>query len=484
VSPKIHRAIEFRLLKHKEAMTNYFENLERHLSQENPVLLGAARSFEELDEIGRQLGLIEPDYTSASQISWWPVISVLGTFSAGKSTFINHLLQAKIQRTGNQAVDDKFTVLTYSDDPEPRTLPGVALDADPRFPFFQISKEIDQVLQGEGDRINAYLQLKTCNSPFLKGKIIIDSPGFDADPQRDTVLAITQHIIDISDLVLVFFDARHPEPGAMKDTLRYLVSETIKRYDSNKFLYILNQMDTTAREDNPEEVVAAWHRALAESGLVTGRFYTIFSPDVSIPIEDETLRQRYVHRRDKDWAEINARIQQLEIERSYRILRTLERMVEEFQNVALPELQRVLQSYRRRLIRTDLATFVPALGASGYGLFQFIPPEPNTAVVFGASALMALLFLWSRLHILFNGFFAALGARTLRKRQKGLNVKWDLARAFRKNATPWPLFRRQQLAGWDEKREVQLSFIRQRCQESIQSLNDLYTNPSGRHEAA
>ncbi|MGK0658024.1 dynamin family protein, partial [Methylococcus sp. S2T] len=69
----------------------------------------------------------------------------------------------------------------------------------------------------------------------------------------------------------------------MKGTLRYLVTETIKRHDSNKFLFILNPMDTTAREDNPEEVVAAWHRALADSGLVTGRFYTIFSPDVSVP---------------------------------------------------------------------------------------------------------------------------------------------------------------------------------------------------------
>lgn len=67
--------------------------------------------------------------------------------------------------------------------------------------------------------------------------------------------------MDLSDLVLVFFDARHPEPGAMADTLEQLVSNTVSRPDANTFLYVLNQIDNAAREDNPEEVVAAWERA-------------------------------------------------------------------------------------------------------------------------------------------------------------------------------------------------------------------------------
>lgn len=57
----------------------------------------------------------------------------------------------------------------------------------------------------------------------LKGRILIDSPGFDADEQRKATLRITDHIIELSDLVLVFFDARHPEPGAMQDTLEHLI---------------------------------------------------------------------------------------------------------------------------------------------------------------------------------------------------------------------------------------------------------------------
>jgi GTPase SAR1 family protein len=132
---------------------------------------------------------------------------VLGTFSAGKSTFINHFLGYKVQRSGNQAVDDRFTVICYSREATAHALPGIALDSDPRFPLYQISKDIDVAAAGEGKRIDTYLQLKTCPSEALRGKILIDSPGFDADAQRTATLRITDHIIDLSDLVLVFFDA-------------------------------------------------------------------------------------------------------------------------------------------------------------------------------------------------------------------------------------------------------------------------------------
>ncbi len=455
-------------------------NLEKHLTEENPVLLNAAQSFEHIDHIARSLGLIGEDYSSAGQISWWPVISMLGTFSAGKSTFINHFLGSRVQRTGNQAVDDRFTVLCYSNYPEPQTLPGIALDADPRFPFFEISRELEQAVEGEGQRINAYLQLKTCSSEYLRGKIIIDSPGFDADPQRDAILRITTHIIDISDLALVFFDARHPEPGAMRDTLRYLVADTIKRPDSDKFLYILNQMDTTAREDNPEEVVAAWQRALAEHGLTAGRFYTIYSPEVSVPIEDEAVSKRYRQKRDRDLREIHGRMQQVEIERAYRILRTLERLSEELQYTVLPELTRTVTRYRKRVVNADLITFILAAGALGYAFFLFIPPEPNTAIALGVGLLAGLLIVWTRVHVFFNGLFARLGARRLRKRQKALNLKWDMTRAFQSNAQPWPLFRRIRLAGWNKDMSAEIEQVHETCKESIQRLNDLYTNPSGR----
>ncbi len=248
-----------------KAIRERLAKLESHLENENSLLLDVVVRFKRLDRVAYKMGLLDNSESYATRIPWWPLVSVLGTFSAGKSSFINHFLGRKLQLTGNQAVDDKFSVICYSSSEDGRVLPGLALDSDPRFPFYQMSEEIDKVAEGEGKRIDAYLQMKTSTSEKVSGKIIIDSPGFDADDQRNTILRLTDHIIDLSDLVLVFFDARHPEPGAMQDTLVHLVGDTIRRNDSEKFLYILNQIDTAAQEDNPEAVVAAWQRAIGSA---------------------------------------------------------------------------------------------------------------------------------------------------------------------------------------------------------------------------
>src|SRR5690606_4650028 len=200
-------------------LKEHLDKLTVHLERENPDLFRSVRGFRSLDIVAYRLGLLDRDESFAMQVTWWPLISVLGTFSSGKSTFINRFLGRKIQATGNQAVDDKFTVICYGREGAPQVLPALALDSDPRFPFYNISREIDEVAPGAGARLDPYLQLKTCDSDAIRGRILIGSPGFDADAQRTETLRITNYIIDLSDLVLVFFDARHPEPGAMRDTL-------------------------------------------------------------------------------------------------------------------------------------------------------------------------------------------------------------------------------------------------------------------------
>ncbi|MCW9022218.1 MAG: dynamin family protein, partial [Sedimenticola sp.] len=347
------------------------KHLETHLEQENPVLLKTVQSFKKLDRIAYRTGLLDTDESYATQIPWWPLISVLGTFSSGKSTFINHYLGYKLQRTGNQAVDDKFTVTCYSREKTAHALPGVALDSDPRFPFYQMSEDIELVAQGEGQRIDSYLQLKTCPSEQLRGKILIDSPGFDADAQRTSTLKITDHIIDLSDLVLVFFDARHPEPGAMHDTLDHLVSNTINRTDAGKFLYILNQIDSAAREDNPEEVVAAWQRALGERGLTAGRFYTIYNPDAAVPIADDNLRQRFERKRDADLEEIHNRMHEVEIERAYRIVGVLERTARDIEERAIPAISEAVSRWKKRVLWGDaIAYSLLLIGMFGISIKQ------------------------------------------------------------------------------------------------------------------
>ena len=95
----------------EKSIQNRFDSLQQHLKLENPVLLDALDGFRKLDDIGYRTALLLPDESYSTQIPWWPLISILGTFSAGKSSFINTYLGKPLQQTGNQAVDDKFTVV-------------------------------------------------------------------------------------------------------------------------------------------------------------------------------------------------------------------------------------------------------------------------------------------------------------------------------------------------------------------------------------
>jgi GTPase Era involved in 16S rRNA processing len=436
------------------------------------------------------MGLLPRSGSFAMQIPWWPLISVLGTFSSGKSTFINHYLGLQLQSSGNQAVDDKFTVVCHSREDTIHVLPGLALDADPRFPFYQISEDIDKVAGGEGSRIDSYLQLKTCHSDPLKGKILIDSPGFDADEQRTSTLRITEHIINLSDLVVVFFDARHPEPGAMQDTLEHLVARSIGRADSSKFLYVLNQIDTTAREDNPEEVFGAWQRALAQKGLTAGRFYTIYNPDAAVPIEDENLRQRFESKRDADMEDIYQRIQQVEVERSYRIVGALEKTARNIENRIVPTLTEALARWRRRTLILDgvafgtlaLLALALSINAGYWDGLSFVAPWAQDMgsninwLLAGATVLLGAGFY---LHYRLRKFASRGVMKWLSKQSQGREEEQLLHGGFSRSTQIWRSLFNVTPAGWGRRSKRQLARVVGDTDRFVQRLNDTFADPSG-----
>ena len=469
-------------------------SLEEHLRRENPLLVDAVGSFRKLDKIAHRLGLMDKEQSYASQIAWWPLVSVLGPFSAGKSSFINHYVSYPVQSSGSHAVDDKFTVICFTAEGAARVLPGLALDADLRFPFYKMSEELEKVASGEGGRVDSYLQLKTCPSEKLKGLILIDSPGFDADAQRTSTLRITNYIMDLSDLVLVLFDAKRPEPGAMRDTLTHLVENTVRRADSSKFMYVLNQMDIAAREDNPEEVVGAWQRALAQHGLTAGKFYRIYNPDVAAPIENEALRKRFEEKRDHDLAELYTRIGHVRVERAYRIVGALEKLARELWEERVPQVRNLKRSWVRGVRRRDAMAFgglaaailisymaagLPDNGRFLPGWLEWVASSPFTLLP--AAALFLGACVW--LHFKIRKWTAQGVVKKLRAKVPAGPLREDLQRAFLKNTTPWRSLFCKEPAGWGGRSLKRLKDIITDAEKYVQALNDMYAHPSGAAES-
>jgi len=471
------------------------QKLEKHLKLENPILSEVVQNFRELDRISRRIGFFHREESHATRTPWWPLISILGIYSAGKSSFINHFLQYNLQSVGIQAVDDKFSVICYTRDKKDRVLPGLALDADPRFPLYKISQAIEEVAEGQGEHIDAYLQLKTCPSKIMRGKILIDSPGFDADDQRTSTLRITDHIINLSDLVLVFFDARHPETGSMRDTLQHLVKATVNRRDSNKFLYILNQIDVTANEDNLEEVYAAWQRALAQYGLTAASSYAIYNEDAAIPFDNEEVRARFESKCEADSNAIFTRIEQVGVERAYRIVGMLEQTARMLKADVVSRLARFKEGLRRKVLWLEgvilaalLVAFLVLTIWGGYweGFSLSLPfldlVVLNNYTFFGTLAI--LLAIVGYVHFSIRRWAAKkISARLLAEvKDPDLHPNYQLA--FRKSSRWWRSLFWPNPAGWGKRTAARLEKVLDDSNAYIQKLNDEYTNPSGRDTAA
>lgn len=474
----------------KQSLNSYrFSMLQKHLKQENPLLGDVLGMFSKLDRIGKRTGFLEKGDSFALSTSWWPLISVLGTYSSGKSSFINYYLETDLQNTGNQAVDDKFTVVCYSRDKKVQNLPGQALDSDPRFPLYNIGQSIEEAAPGESRKVDNFLQLKTCNSDKLKGRILVDSPGFDADAQRDATLRITDRIMDLSDLVLVFFDARHPETGSMRDTLKHLVQDTVQRSDSNKFMYILNQVDVTAKEDNPEEVFAAWQRSLAQHGLIAGRYYSIYNPKVAGPILDETLRQRYEKKCLSDLNRIFERVDQVKIDRVYRIVGLLESATKMLHQDVVPLVSGFLRTLRKQLLIVETALLLLVLALVWGVLARFteisfvhvllaFPKNLITDFTWQAGTLAGLLLAGWGHFSLRRKLGQRLQHKTLEKIREQ-KYKEGCARAMRKNLSWFRCLWRRRPVGWSGRAEKNAALILEEVDTFIQKLNDMYTDPSG-----
>lgn len=449
----------------EKTASKYLLNLEKHFAADSPVLLKASKVFQELDQIEYDLGLIEMDETTASKNSWWPIVSLIGGNSTAKSRFINNYLGSDALFAGIQTSSHKFTVLLHNNQSNPATLPGTALDVDHRFPFYQISRKIDQQQQGEGDRINSYLELKTLNSDHLKNKLFIDAPNISAAPSNPVTSLLTKHIVENSDLALIFTD--------VFDSTSPLVDELIENItlhqDSNKFVYLIDRPAAMLNPSTNSEIIASWQRKLAGLGLNTGQFIVLPSQEGGISPQNSP-----------DFAAIDQRIGNVGHDRTYRVLNALEKNIREINSVVMSEVKRAIGQWKDRSVFSSLIVmgFIATIAIFAEiqtGILEFLI-DP----IIGPAIIVTLLVTMTPLHILFSKLQAKVTINQLNARQKELHLMENLAGIFEKNLT----FARMMLpisepVGWNKKTKLRLTQISNKAKDLVQLLNDNFSTYDG-----
>jgi hypothetical protein len=442
----------------EKTVSKHLINLEKHFALTQPILQKAGQVFHELDQIEYDLGLIDADETTARKSSWWPVVSLIGGNSPTKPHFISRYLGSSLQPPAVHSSTHKFTVLQHTPQTTQVTLPGTALDVDSRLPFYQISDKIEQAIKGEGGKINGYLELKTLNSDKLKGKLFIDTPAFTDTYHSPAQLFLTQHVLDISDLVFIFTDLFETEKPNDE-----LIASLIAHQDANKLIYIIDRSEMSLDAIKTNEVINAWQKKLAEWGLDTGEF---------IVLSDGENHQDF-----GGVAAIEQRLANVENDRSYRVLHSLEKSIRDIDEVIMPTVQTALVQWKERANATTLIImgFIVSVILFAEITMGFL--DLLLDPIFGPLTLAGLIAVLIPTHLLISRVHAKFIIKQLNAHQKALHLTENLGQLFEKSLSFWRiLLPVTEPVGSNRKTRVKLAQLIEKTKELIQALNDGFSH--------
>ncbi len=446
----------------EKTASKYLVNLEKTLANDNPALLRSIKIYHDLDQIQYDLGLIEADDTTATKQSWSPIISFIGGNSTAKARFINSYLGDQQTTSGIQASTHKFTVLLQSSQTNFATLPGTALDVDPRYPFYQISKKMEQLQKGEGDKVNAHLELKAINNERLKGKLFIDSPNLGAIPESPINSMLIKHIIESSDLVLVFTDVFGSSTPLLEEVIQHIETHQ----DTNKFVFLVDEPIVAINPAKANEVILSWQRKLADLNITTGQF--IIAPN----------HQNGINPQSKvDFSEIDQRLANVSLDRTYRILNSLEKNIRDIEEVIFPEVRKGITLWKERsnLSSLVLLSFIAVLAI--FAEIEMGILDVLFDPIIGPVVLAILTSILIPTHILISKVHAKFIIKRLNERQKELHLMENLAGLFEQNMT---LIRTvlpiHESVAWNKKMKARLVYLNEKTKELVQSVNDIFGN--------
>lgn len=440
----------------EKSLSSSLQHIEQQLADKNPALLQAFRLYHELDQVAYDLGLIGMDDSLANKTSWSPIITVIGDSSSGRDEFINRYLDTAIPAMDSYGNHAQFTVLIHRPDETPISLPGTAVDGDPRFPFYHISDRLDQIEKDESRNINTYLELKTNNSPKLKDRTIILSPGFSPTLKEAGVTLLREHAVILSDLVFVFFDASKPNLEDYRAALAPFLKMTTQSHNPGKFIYVINQAPGTENSVD----LSNWKQQLSHLGLQAGQFFVLKQSTES-----------------NNQLAIEQKLTNIDVESAYRILNTLERHIDEFSSVVINEVVKAIRLWKDRthftlVLVLSLIALTLVAGEIQFGLVAFLL-DPFVASI----ALFLLIVTMLPLHIYSSKIHAKFISKKLLERQTELGLIENLPALFEKSLTFWRmLLPYEQPVGWTKDVQETLDMIKTRAKGLVQSLNNTFNS--------
>ena len=212
-----------------------------------------------------------------SSMKWKPIVLIIGNYSSGKSTLINEIIGADVQRTGQAPTDDAFTVITSEGNDKPQEVPGSTLINDDNLPFVKFKKY--------GEKLISHLCLKNIDSPDFENMAIIDSPGMlDATTEKDRgydYMEVLGEFAKMADLIVLMFDPH--KAGTIKETYSAIRNTLPEKSGEDRIVFVMSRIDEC---DNISDLVRSYGTLCWNMSQMTGRkdiphIYLTYSSDVA-----------------------------------------------------------------------------------------------------------------------------------------------------------------------------------------------------------
>ncbi|KAG5507002.1 hypothetical protein JKF63_05748 [Porcisia hertigi] len=202
----------------------------------HPLYTERVRPLEEM----YSFDIFRPNWFEETMQNERPFVTLFGPWSAGKTTFINYLLQSNYLWTGPQPTTAEFTVVMKGQEPGP--IDGQALANSKALPF--------KGLLEFGESFISNLKGFQVPHPLLERVTLIDTPGVlesasGIHQRRYDYVKVCRWFAERSDLIFVFFDPSKLSAGA---ELRHLFQTSFKGVEGRLRL-VLNKADTISTQE-------------------------------------------------------------------------------------------------------------------------------------------------------------------------------------------------------------------------------------------